>query len=114
MGDLSQHFSRREFDCKDGSPANPHPKLIDRLETLRAIVGKPLRIVSGYRSPAYNRKVGGAKASQHLKNRAADIPSGYATLEQARQAGFTGIGYSGLWATHVDVREGRRATWRYR
>lgn len=113
MGDLSPHFSRREFDCKDGTRANPDPKLIAALERLRAAVGRPIVIVSGYRSPAYNARVGGAKRSQHLYNRAADIREGVATVAQARAAGFTGIGISGRWATHVDVRPGGRVEWRY-
>lgn len=113
MGDLSPHFSRREFDCKDGSHAAPVPELVAALERLRALVGRPLRIVSGYRTVAYNKRVGGAPRSQHLYNRAADIPEGYATVDQAERAGFTGIGSRGRWAVHVDVRPGRPARWRY-
>lgn len=114
MGDLSAHFSRHEFDSHDGERANPHPLLIQRLEDLRSLCGnRPLRIVSGYRSPAWNKLVGGAKRSQHLLNKAADIPAGYATVQQALAAGFTGIGSKGPWAVHVDVRSGRRARWRY-
>jgi uncharacterized protein YcbK (DUF882 family) len=113
MGDLSPHFSRWEFDSRDGARATPHPTLIAALERLRAIVGRPLAIVSGYRSPAHNKRVGGAPKSQHLVNRAADIPSGYATVEQAARAGFTGIGSAGPWAIHVDVRTTGRARWRY-
>jgi uncharacterized protein YcbK (DUF882 family) len=60
--------------------------------------------VSGYRDPAYNAQVGGAHDSQHLHNRAADIPAGYATIGQATQAGFTGIGHCGPHVVHVDVR----------
>jgi len=113
MGDLSAHFSRREFDSGDGARANPSKKLIQCLERLRAINGgTPLRIVSGYRSPAWNRKVGGAEKSQHLYNRAADIPAGYATVAQAKAAGFTGIGDLNGWAIHVDVRD-RPARWSY-
>lgn len=113
MGDLSPHFSRREFDCRDGTRANPHPKLIAALERLRELVGgRPLRIVSGYRSPAYNARVGGAAQSQHVRNTAADIPRGYATVAQAEAAGFTGIGSSGPYAVHVDVRA-RKARWKY-
>jgi uncharacterized protein YcbK (DUF882 family) len=107
MGDLSAHFSRAEFDCHDGQHGNPSRALIDALERLRAICGgHPLRIISGYRDRAYNARIGGAKESQHIYNRAADIPTGYATIEQARQAGFTGIGYAGRWVVHVDVRPG--------
>lgn len=119
MGDLSAHFSRSEFRCHGiGKPGHPphgdvvSPELVTRLERLRAIVGKPLKIVSGYRCPWWNAKVGGAKASQHMKGTAADIPRGYATVAQAEQAGFDGIGNKGRSAVHVDVR-GRRARWRY-
>lgn len=109
MGDLSLHFSRREFDCHDGSRAEPSPALISALERLRAICGgRPLIIVSGYRSPAWNRHVGGALKSQHLYNRAADLRPGAATVDQAIEAGFTGIGWKGSWAVHVDTRPGRR------
>lgn len=105
MGDLSAHFSRAEFDCHDGAMANPHPNLLAALENLRTIIGnRPIRIVSGYRSPAWNKRVGGATRSQHLVNAAADIPSGIATVDQALAAGFTGVGWCGSWAVHVDVR----------
>jgi uncharacterized protein YcbK (DUF882 family) len=107
MGDLSEHFSRHEFDCHDGSIAHPDPALIAALERLRAMVGRPLSIVSGYRSPAWNRHVGGARFSQHLYNRAADIPPHYATIALARAAGFTGIGYCHGSVVHVDVRPGQ-------
>lgn len=113
MGDLSPHFSRREFDCKDGSRSNPDPALIACLERLRAIKGgRPLRIVSGYRSPDYNRRVGGARRSQHVVNRAADLVKGYANVAEAVEAGFTGVGYCGDWVVHVDVRPSRLVVFR--
>lgn len=113
MGDLSPHFSRREFDCHDGSRANPTPDLIGKLEALRERCGnKPLRIISGYRSVAWNRHVGGARKSQHLYNRAADIPAGYARLEDAVHVGFTGVGVCNGWVVHVDVRPGKRVVFK--
>jgi uncharacterized protein YcbK (DUF882 family) len=57
--------------------------------------------------------VGGVPNSQHLLCRAADIPEGYATVEEAVMAGFTGIGSRGPWAVHVDVRLGPAARWTY-
>jgi len=113
VGDLSAHFSRWEFDSHDGVQAHPDVRLVDALERLRSICGgRPLKIVSGYRSPAQNKAVGGAPRSQHLYNRAVDIPEGYATIAQAEQAGFRGIGSKGIWAVHVDVRS-QRARWTY-
>jgi hypothetical protein len=44
---------------------------------------------------------------------AADIPEGYATVDQAVHAGFTGIGSKGRWAIHVDTRPGGAARWTY-
>jgi zinc D-Ala-D-Ala carboxypeptidase len=43
------------------------------LEPLRAAIGVPIHISSGYRSPMTNSKVGGVPTSQHQKGQAADI-----------------------------------------
>lgn len=43
------------------------------LEPLRAAIGGPLKINSGYRGPALNRRIGGATKSQHLAGEAADL-----------------------------------------
>jgi uncharacterized protein YcbK (DUF882 family) len=91
-----------------------HPDLLDALERLRTAAGdRHLRIISGFRTPAKNASVGGAPQSQHLLGRAADVPFGYATVGEAVQAGFVGIGSRGGWAVHVDVRLGPSARWTY-
>ncbi len=43
------------------------------LQPLRDHVGRPIVISSGYRSPALNVAVGGARESAHMQGRAADI-----------------------------------------
>lgn len=106
MGDLSAHFSRREFrDHITGELVGPSPRLIDILEELRAIVGRPLFIVSGYRSPATNKAAGGAARSYHLRGRAADLRPGVVRVEQAARSGAGGIGVRGGWVVHVDDRQ---------
>jgi len=42
-------------------------------EPVREYFGKPIAISSFYRSPAVNKKIGGAKSSQHLLGEAIDI-----------------------------------------
>lgn len=108
------HFSWAEL----GYPPMVHRKharhLARHLERLRSNAGgRPLRLVSAFRTPEGNHQVGGATQSQHLDARAADIPSGYATVAQAEAAGFVGIGSQGRWAIHVDVRPGPPARWTY-
>lgn len=43
------------------------------LNPLRAMIGRPIIITSGYRSQRVNELVGGSKTSQHLTGKAADF-----------------------------------------
>jgi uncharacterized protein YcbK (DUF882 family) len=68
---LSPHFDTQEFACHDGTPVPRHA--YDDLRRLAELYLEPLRerfgpvtILSGYRTPAYNREVGGAPASFHV------------------------------------------------
>lgn len=71
---LSPHFHVREFRCKDGSdPVFIDTELVELLERIREHFGKAVVITSAYRTPVHNAKAGGAKFSQHLYGRAADI-----------------------------------------
>lgn len=45
----------------------------DVLEPVRVRLGKPIVVNSGFRCPLYNRTVGGATGSQHMRGEAADI-----------------------------------------
>ena len=47
--------------------------VLNVLDPLRARVGRPIIITSGYRSQRVNELVGGSKTSQHLSGKAADI-----------------------------------------
>jgi hypothetical protein len=76
---LSPHFRLSEFASHDGAPFTPSAienlrKQAQLLEVIRAASGnRPIRITSGYRSPAHNVRVGGATHSQHPLGTATDM-----------------------------------------
>ena len=78
-------------------------------------IGRPLRINSAYRNAAYNRAIGGASASIHMRGGALDLSGSPATLHkiltQMRREGLFrgGIGRYKTFV-HVDVR-GKNADW---
>lgn len=71
---IGKHYAVKEFACKDGSQiVFVDSYLVAILDILRNQVGKPVHINSGYRTPARNKAVGGAKYSYHMRGMAADI-----------------------------------------
>ena len=71
---LSPHFRVREFACRDGADlVKIDTDLVELLERIRTAACGAVTVNSGYRTASYNQKVGGARASQHLLGRAADI-----------------------------------------
>jgi len=109
VGDLSAHFSRSEFADRRTGQVYVDPRLVAVLECLRSRGGgRPLVILSGFRSAVTNSAVGGAPNSQHLYGRAADLRAGLFTAGDAASCGATGIGVDRRgWVVHVDVRPGK-------
>ena len=75
---LTENFYLNEFACNDGSqtPLQVYyrlQKLAIQLQVLRDYLNAPITVNSGYRSPEYNKKIGGVANSQHILGNAADI-----------------------------------------
>jgi hypothetical protein len=82
--------------------------------------GVPVQITSGYRSPSYNARVGGAGGSQHMGGKAIDIALSGLNDVQKRTLISTvhsdpnvrGFGYYPKSdSIHIDVRPGERVAW---
>ena len=48
-------------------------ELLSKVNIIRHAYGKPLIVTSGYRSPEFNKSIGGAPRSSHLTGAAIDI-----------------------------------------
>ena len=105
---LSEHFEAWEFECPCCGQLPEQgisQELLSRLEALRARIGRPVNVSSGYRCPKRNAQLANAAPeSLHLTGEAADIwVAGIdppAVLLHAHAVGFTGLG---LYRTHVHV-----------
>jgi len=101
-------FSPAEIASRREGAIRINTEALDKLQSLRNRLGKPLIVRSAYRSPAHNRAVGGAPASKHMQGTAFDIAMSnhdpVAFEAAARAVGFLGFGYyprSGFM--HIDL-----------
>lgn len=96
MTALTEHFSWEELtatshtdlQAANRSEAESHRNALlataRLMEQVRAILGGPIRVNSGFRGPSLNARVGGSKTSQHMDGAACDfVPGG--DLETAFQ-----------------------------
>lgn len=123
MSRPSPHLSWSELACRDGTPY-PHewrktrlPPLAEAFEDVRVAVGGPIRVLSAYRTPAYNARIpGAARNSQHVQGRALDLatPTGWTVerfaavvLAVQPDTAIRGIGVY-RWGVHIDTRPSTR------
>lgn len=111
---LARYFKVKEFACKDGSQVVfIDDYLYTILDILRHKLGKPVIITSGYRTPEWNKKCGGAKYSYHMRGMAADIRvDGMSAKELAKELDKIADNGCGIivynnWV-HFDVRPGKK------
>lgn len=121
MNGPSTHLSWSELACKDGTPYPSEWRdsraiqLAGVFELIRSKCGdKPIQILSAYRTPSWNKKIGGAKNSQHKEGRAMDLkpPEGWSVMafyelikELSKISAIRGIGRYATFV-HVDIRPG--------
>lgn len=121
---LTDNFWLDEFNCNDGTPVPESmidniSELADNLQKLRDYIQKPITITSAYRTPEYNRSIGGVEFSRHTMALAADLKVSGVSPRQLADAieyliseGIMKQGGLGRYKTftHYDIR-GTRARW---
>ena len=124
MSHVTPHLSWAELACHNGEPypaewrATRAITLGLEFEMVRRECGnRPIIISSGYRTPPWNLRVGGARHSQHVQGRAIDMRTpGGMTLDdfavivlgvaRLREI-IRGVGVY-PWGVHMDIRECQR------
>jgi hypothetical protein len=92
-----KNFSPAEIACRGTGAILIDEDALDKLQALRDRLGKPLIVLSAYRSKEHNKAVGGAQHSKHMEGRAFDIsmsnhdPAAFEAA--ARAVGFKGFGF---------------------
>lgn len=111
---LGKYFKVKEFACHDLSPVVFIDDYLWKiLDILRTKIEKPVIITSGYRTPGWNEKAGGAKYSYHMRGMAADIrvhgmtPKQVANMLNKIVPDECGIIVYRNWV-HFDVRTGQK------
>jgi uncharacterized protein YcbK (DUF882 family) len=131
---VSSHLTFQELACHD-TARTPYPakfiadgrlsELALLFEEVRALLGgQPLTILSAYRTPSHNRKIGGAPNSWHMHGRALDIrpPDGMTADQMAGKlkdawnySQLPSLGGIGVYRAfiHIDTRRtgGRLVAW---
>lgn len=124
-GQITPHFSWEEAVCSCGCAM---PKAVREQVVLAAVMveqvraalgGRPMKVLSWYRCPKWNARVGGVPNSQHLLGRAIDFVVRGLSPEKTQAeivllnlypGTVRGLGkYAGF--THIDRRTGPAVSW---
>ncbi len=105
---FTKNFNSKEFECPGSKDHKISKKLLKKLQELRDMYGKSIKITSGYRSQAYNDSLkNSVKNSQHVLGLAVDLTgSDLDKLYELSKQLFSAVGdgrKKGKFL-HVDVR----------
>lgn len=89
---VSTNFKVKEFKSRTCPVVFIDGELIRVLQGLRAVLGCPINVNSGYRTETHNKAVGGSTNSAHLLGKAADISCGTIPAKKVAQIAYREYG----------------------
>lgn len=113
---LTTDFYADEFESPDTGESRMQPEFMQKLQRLRTTCGWTFSVKSGYRTVAYNKKIGGEDNSYHVQGMAADISHrGWSGIQRYKfVSAALSLGFSiGVYDAHfhVDNRMEPRVLW---
>ena len=113
------NFKREEFQCQHCKADGIQEPLVAKIQELRNLYGKPMKITSGYRCAKHPIEAKKATPGTHALGIAADIgvegAAAHEVLALAFKLGFTGVGVQQKGAgrfIHLDIRADK-TVWSY-
>ena len=96
---MSKYFSPDEQGLDDGRFEKLKPELLEKLDKLRELYGKPIYITSSYRDATHPIEAKKSSPGEHSHGAAVDIAAvggydAFLLVKYAIEAGFTRIGVS--------------------
>lgn len=107
-------FSQKLWDESTRKERANIRDLAQRLEVYRQAFGLPIKITSGFRSPALNKAVGGHLNSEHLQGKAADfvivgkMPTDTVVVDTLKKTWPGGVGF---YRTFIHLDLGEQKVW---
>lgn len=110
---ITTHFKVKEMKSPDSDTIVIDKTIVKYAEKLRTKLGATsAKVTSGYRTTAYNKKVGGSSNSPHLLGKAMDIVfykngkiiSAKTVCLAAEKLSIPAIGYISKTAVHIDCK----------
>ena len=106
------NFTPHEMASKGDESLVLSEDAMDALERAREALGEPFLILSAYRDPLHNARVGGAPLSRHKAGDAFDIAlrnhRKMELYEACKAAGFRGFGF---YRTFLHIDMGQKRSW---
>lgn len=93
---LYPNFTEAELQCKHTGRCQMDTGFMARLQKLRELYDRPMRITSGYRDPSHPAEASKSEPGEHTTGHAVDVavqgPAALDLIAAALMCGFTRIG----------------------